>query len=252
MASDPKSNARYNPLTRSFVPNVIAGESKTVAELDFLPGVYGFWLDEAPLSTASVTVKKGMTTYIVTNGGASGVVAPGEVYVDFSEMLGLCIFEDSEDGETFTIDYSGLGAPGNRESIQAIENAILATKLNIDGSNAMTGALNMGGNGISSLLESSSTNNAVSNARLETRLAGIVANVGFSEDQAYGSGSQSITLPSSGTWFFIITNAQIISVTNGIKITNVDGTFMGIISGSTIDFILANAVTVSTRAFKIA
>ena len=211
MASDPTSNARYNPLTRQFVPNVITGETHVVAELDFLPGVYGFWLDEAPLVTSTPVIYKGLTQYTVTNGGSTQTVGLGEIFIDFSEMLGLCIVQDVEDGETFTCAYSGLGAPGTQESIATIQNAVLDTKLNKDGSNAMTGNLDLGGfNGINSIAGVNP-----SDLVIFSQISGIANPTWTASGTTPPSPTpEVVSIPSSGTWFFILLGSGLASVSS--------------------------------------
>jgi hypothetical protein len=217
MASNPTSNTRYNPLLRQFVPNVITGETHVVSELDFLPGVFGFWLDESPLPTVLPVVTKGMTGYTITNGGASQTVGAGEIFIDFSEMMGLCIVQAVEDGETFTVNYSGIGAPTNQESILAIQQLILDAKVSRDGSLAMTGNLNMDSNKIVNLANGTNSGDAVNFAQLSS-FANSAWDVTGTVSQA---NTTTVTLPSAGTWFYIVNSAfGIVSATGGMYPNN--------------------------------
>jgi hypothetical protein len=115
------SNLRRNPINSTLSPVTITAESKTVAEFDELPGVYGFILDERPVA-GTVTVYEDSTAatpYTIV------LTAPlsGQVFVDFNENRGYCIFNIADDGAAVLIDYDGAGSNTSLQNIQAIADA---------------------------------------------------------------------------------------------------------------------------------
>jgi len=114
----PLKNLRRNPIDSSVTSATITDESHTVAELDFLTGVYGFILEERPIagSVSVVTDNTAATPYTIVTTSP----LPGQVFVDFNENRGICIFNSADDGDAVLVSYSGAGAVNSIENIKKV------------------------------------------------------------------------------------------------------------------------------------
>jgi len=113
------SNLRQNPLTGAFSYVDIVSEAKTIAQFDFLPGIFGFILDERPnpdplTMTFTEDVSGGSEFDIII----SGTPAPGQVRVD--EDRGMCFFNIADDTKDFLITYKGGGTNNTLEFLQSL------------------------------------------------------------------------------------------------------------------------------------
>lgn len=111
-------NRRRNPIDSTVAAVTITDEQHTVAEFDELPGVYGFILEERPVA-GTVSVRQDNTaetpfTIVLTSPLA------GQVFVDFNENRGYCIFNAADNGKAIIVTYDGSGANNSVENIRAI------------------------------------------------------------------------------------------------------------------------------------
>ena len=111
-------NRRRNPIDSTVAAATITDEQHTVAEFDELPGVYGFILEERPVA-GTVSVRQDNTaetpfTIVLTSPLA------GQVFVDFNENRGYCIFNSADNGKAILVTYDGSGANNTVENIRAI------------------------------------------------------------------------------------------------------------------------------------
>lgn len=108
------SNLRRNPIDSSLSARTITDEAHTVAELNELPGVYGFQLNDRPVAgtVSIVTDNTAATPFTIV----LTTPAPGQVFVDFNSQRGLCIFHSDDDTTAVLVSYSGLG------SVNSVEN----------------------------------------------------------------------------------------------------------------------------------
>lgn len=108
------SNLRRNPIDSSLSARTITDEAHTVAELNELPGVYGFQLDDRPVAgtVSIVTDNTAATPFTIV----LTTPAPSQVFVDFNSQRGLCIFHSDDDATAVLVSYSGLG------SVNSVEN----------------------------------------------------------------------------------------------------------------------------------
>ena len=88
-----------------------------MAEFDFLPGIYGFILQDRPnpdtgTMTFTEDVSGGATWTIIASGNPSA----GQVRVD-SER-GICIFNVADNATNFLIDYQGAGTNATLSALQ--------------------------------------------------------------------------------------------------------------------------------------
>jgi len=123
----PLKNLRRNPINSSVTSVAITDESHTVAELDFLTGVYGFILEERPIagSVTVVTDNTAATPYTIVTTSP----LPGQVFVDFNENRGICIFNSADDGDVVLVSYSGAGANNSIENFRAIADEEITTQV---------------------------------------------------------------------------------------------------------------------------
>lgn len=110
------SNRRTNPRTGAVSWRTMDTETRTVAEFDELPGIYGFQLQDRPRQGTVVITED------VTGGATFDIVTtdplPGQVFVDFD--FGYCVFHVDDDATICTIDYEGGGSNANIVNIQSI------------------------------------------------------------------------------------------------------------------------------------
>lgn len=114
-----RTNRRVNPITGATSWRTMDTETYTVAEFDELPGQYGFRLQDVPRSGTVVIVENvtgGATWTNVTTAPSAG-----QVYVDYT--AGFCIFNVSDNGKSFNIDYEGGGSVYTVANIEAIGGA---------------------------------------------------------------------------------------------------------------------------------
>ena len=114
----PLVNRRRNPIDSTVAAVTITDEQHAVAEFDELPGVYGFILEERPVA-GTVSVRQDNTaetpfTIVLTSPLA------GQVFVDFNENRGYCIFNSADNGKAIIVTYDGSGANNTVENIRAI------------------------------------------------------------------------------------------------------------------------------------
>lgn len=124
------SDIRVDPIDASVSWRVMDPETHTVAELDFLPGRYGFQLlDEPQLSSLEVVqdVTGGEEWTRVTGTPA----ASGQYYADINTtpiQPGLLLFNVADLGKTFVVNYSGKGSSFNVAAVQEIASQTAATE----------------------------------------------------------------------------------------------------------------------------
>lgn len=121
----PLVNLRQNPIDSSTSPEAIANESHTIAEFTELPGVYGFILEERPVSgsVSIVTDDTAATPFTVVTTAPS----PGQVFVDVNQNRGYCIFNSSDNGVAVLASYNGLGANLTVENISRVAGSGVST-----------------------------------------------------------------------------------------------------------------------------
>ena len=123
----PLVNRRRNPIDSTVAAATITDETHTVAEFDELPGVYGFILEERPVA-GTVSVRQDNTaetpfTIVLTSPLA------GQVFVDFNENRGYCIFNSADNGKAIIVTYDGSGANNTVENIRAIADEEIVTQV---------------------------------------------------------------------------------------------------------------------------
>ena len=123
----PLVNRRRNPIDSTVAAATITDETHTVAEFDELPGVYGFILEERPVA-GTVSVRQDNTaetpfTIVLTSPLA------GQVFVDFNENRGYCIFNSADNGKAILVTYDGSGANNTVENIRAIADEEIVTQV---------------------------------------------------------------------------------------------------------------------------
>lgn len=102
------SNLRQNPLTSAYSWRTITAELHTVAEFDFLPGIYGFVLKDKPNpDTTTITFTTDDTAATVYEIITSGTPNAGQVRYDSAR--GICIFNVAANALDFVVDYQGGG-----------------------------------------------------------------------------------------------------------------------------------------------
>jgi hypothetical protein len=125
------NNLRKNPFTAAMSWRVMDTEQHTVGELDELPGIYGFQLQDIPQNGTVIVVED------ITGGDTWDNVTinplPGQVRIDY--VSGYCIFNIADDGMDFLVDYSGGGSNSNIDNIISLiqNNATILGDLNING-----------------------------------------------------------------------------------------------------------------------
>ena len=112
------SNLRRNPIDGTMSWRAIANEAHTVAELFELPGIYGFVLQDRP-QAGSGTVTEDTTAATVFPIVTSAPLA-GQVFVDFNENRGYCIFNSADNGKSFLVDYNGGGSNTTVDNIESL------------------------------------------------------------------------------------------------------------------------------------
>ena len=123
----PLVNRRRNPIDSTVAAVTITDEQHAVAEFDELPGVYGFILEERPVA-GTVSVRQDNTaetpfTIVLTSPLA------GQVFVDFNENRGYCIFNSADNGKAILVTYDGSGANNTVENIRAIADEEIVTQV---------------------------------------------------------------------------------------------------------------------------
>jgi len=117
------SNIRTNPFDSSVSWRTMDTEIGTIAELDELPGIYGFRLKDRPRQgyiTVSENPTGGSVFTIVTTAPNAG-----QVRIDYNS--GLLVFNVADNGTECAVDYDGGGSVASKENIQETVNA--ATEL---------------------------------------------------------------------------------------------------------------------------
>lgn len=111
-------NKRQNPIDTSTSPVTITDEAHTVAEFTELPGVYGFYLEERPVS-GTVSVREDNTAetpFTIVNAAPS----PGQVFIDYNSNRGMLIFNIADDATAIIVTYNGLGTNQTVENTKKI------------------------------------------------------------------------------------------------------------------------------------
>ena len=120
-------NLRQNPFTSNYSNRVMDPEIHTIAEFDFLPGVYGIILQDRPAPTTVVIVENNTAqtpfTEVLTD--------PGANQYRVSYTRGIIEFNVANDGESVEVNYSGRGTNVTIELLQAIVSALASTFTNI-------------------------------------------------------------------------------------------------------------------------
>lgn len=112
------SNLRQNPFTGAFSWRAIADEEQTVAEFNFLPGIYGFILRDRPNPAASLTVITDDSAGDEFEKITSGTPNPGQVRIDYTR--GICVFNIADNGKSFLVSYQGGGSNLTYEALSGI------------------------------------------------------------------------------------------------------------------------------------
>lgn len=115
------SNWRYNSRTGVFQPVSITAEEQLVQEFSEFPGNYGFTLNEVPdISSLSITEVKRVSDSQIFTHTTNSSVGNTEYFFDYSNDVPILFFNSINDGETFLIKYSGLGAAVNAKNLLSI------------------------------------------------------------------------------------------------------------------------------------
>jgi len=110
------SNDRRNPFTGATAWVAISAETRTIAEFDEFPGIYGFQLLERPRQESLVLYEPGSGGRIFTLVSTAPNV--GEARVDYDS--GICQFNIADNSLPVLADYDGGGSPTNIENISLI------------------------------------------------------------------------------------------------------------------------------------
>src|SRR5574343_695042 len=162
---------RYNPISRVFVPETITAESHTCGLIPNMGGVYGFPLNEIPLKESPSTVIVTRSDSTVFTEVVDTAPIGTEFYVDYHydtyANRGYIIMNSSQNGNTFTVAYKGLGSVMSVANTQYIEQIALDSKLSRDGSLPMLGNLNANSNKITNLSNGTNSGDAVNKSQLD-------------------------------------------------------------------------------------
>lgn len=93
-------------------------ETRTVAVLAELPGIYGFILQDIPQVGTVVVVEN--TTAATGRTVVTTVPNPGEVFVAFDTGQSYCIFNAADDGVSFIVNYSGGGSSNSIQNLATL------------------------------------------------------------------------------------------------------------------------------------
>jgi len=123
------SNLRQNPFNSAFSFRDITDEAQTVGEFDFLPGLFGFILDDRPTAdNDDVTFTTDDTAATVFTIITSGSPLPGQVRYDPSR--GICLFNIADDTQDFLITYKGAGTNNTVEALAALASVPTQAQIN--------------------------------------------------------------------------------------------------------------------------
>lgn len=120
-------NLRQNPFTSNYSNRVMDPEIHTIAEFDFLPGVYGIILQDRPAPTTVVIVENNTAQTPFTE----VLIDPGANQYRVSYTRGIIEFNVANDGESVEVNYSGRGTNVTIELLQAIISTLASTFTNI-------------------------------------------------------------------------------------------------------------------------
>lgn len=105
------SDIRANPFSGSVSWRVMDPEIHEIAELENLPGIYGFQLKDRP-EVESITITENVTGGSTFDIISTGSPLPGQVRISYD--YGFCIFNVADNGkEIITNGYNGGGSTAN-------------------------------------------------------------------------------------------------------------------------------------------
>lgn len=163
---------RFNPISRVFVPETITAENHICGLIPNMGGVYGFQLHEIPLkeSPSTVIVTRDSDSLVFTEVVDTDPVG-SEFYVDYHydtyANRGYVILNSSQNGQTFTVQYKGIGSVMSAGNTAYIEQLALDSKLSRDGSLPMLGNLNANSNKIVNLASGTNPQDVVNKGQLD-------------------------------------------------------------------------------------
>ena len=220
---------RYNPISRVFVPETITAEPKTCGLIPNMGGVYGFQLNEIPLKESPSTVVVTRSDLTVFTEVVDTAPIGTEFYVDYHydtyANRGYVILNASQNGQTFTVAYKGLGSVMSVANTQYIEQAALDSKLSRDGSLPMLGNLNANSNKITNLSNGTVSSDAVNFGQLssvQNAVNGIQSQKGVYQNLNISS---NITITEDRFLYDLVKDSTINGYTANITgCPNIDGT----------------------------
>jgi len=233
---------RYDAIDLAFIPQEILGsdgvDNGEVHEAILIPGLggkVGFSPNEMPernslansgiilyeVDSSNVPIGSPLTQVTPAVGFNPGLT---EYFVDIRNPLaflntGRFYLNPANVGKFYRIQrYFGLGGLNNVANQKFILDSVLAEKFNKDGSLAMTGDLDLGGfKGINSIAGVNP-----SDLVIFSQISGIANPTWIASGTTPVSPfAEVVSIPSAGTWFFIVKGVGLLSVSGNI--TNVNG-----------------------------
>jgi hypothetical protein len=120
-------NLRQNPFDSNYSDRVMDEEIHTIAEFDFLPGVYGIILQDRPSPTTVVIVENNTAQTPFTE----VLTTPSANQYRVSYTRGIVQFNSANAGDVVAVNYSGRGTNVTLELLQAIISTLASTFTNI-------------------------------------------------------------------------------------------------------------------------
>ena len=119
------STRRINPITGA-VSSRLLTENLTVAEFDFLPGVYGVQTTDG-IVQGTLEVSEigtgGADFVVVSTSPSAGQVA--SIYTSGFNPQGLLIFNSADNGKNVVVSYRGYGTTTSYENLVALMNSLI-------------------------------------------------------------------------------------------------------------------------------
>lgn len=263
---------RYDAIDLAFIPQEILGSDGVgngeVHEAILIPGLggkVGFSPNEMPernslansgiilyeVDSSNVPIGSPLTQVTPAVGFNPGLT---EYFVDIRNPLaflntGRFYLNPANVGKFYRIQrYFGLGGLNNVANQKFILDSVLAEKFNKDGSLAMTGNLDLGGFKAINSIAGVNPSDLV----IFSQISGIANPTWIASGTTpVAPFPEVVSIPSAGTWFFIVKGLNLLSVSGNIVNMNGDPLYFGLTSTSVDIVAVASPAAYELIGFKL-